>query len=50
MESVNATTPVSWSIPKIKFYIEVRGEMKNRAAYDAAANKKVEAVRASLGV
>jgi len=39
--------------PKIKFYIEVRGEMKTRADYDAAdaaANKKVEAVRASLGV
>ena len=39
--------------PKIKFYIEVRGEMKSRAEYDAAdaaANKKVEAVRASLGV
>jgi phosphoglucomutase len=39
--------------PKIKFYIEVRGEMKSRADYDAAdadANKKVEAVRASLGI
>ncbi|MCE5332234.1 MAG: phospho-sugar mutase [Bacteroidales bacterium] len=39
--------------PKIKFYIEVRGEMKSRAGYnaaDAAANAKVEAVRASLGV
>ncbi|HRZ99063.1 MAG TPA: phospho-sugar mutase, partial [Paludibacter sp.] len=39
--------------PKIKFYIEVRGEMKDRAAYyaaDAAANVKIEAVRASLGV
>jgi phosphoglucomutase len=39
--------------PKIKFYIEVRGEMKSRADYDAAneaANKKVEAARASLGV
>jgi phosphoglucomutase len=39
--------------PKIKFYIEVRGEMKSRAEYDAAdaaANIKVEAVRASLGV
>jgi len=39
--------------PKIKFYIEVRGEMKSRADYDAAdaaANQKVEAVRASLGV
>jgi phosphoglucomutase len=39
--------------PKIKFYIEVRGEMKNRAEYDAAdkaANAKVEAVRVSLGV
>jgi len=39
--------------PKIKFYIEVRGEMKSRAEYDAAdaaANVKIEAVRASLGV
>jgi phosphoglucomutase len=39
--------------PKIKFYIEVRGEMKSRSEYDAAdaaANKKVEAVRTSLGV
>jgi phosphoglucomutase len=39
--------------PKIKFYIEVRGEMNSRAEYDAAdeaANKKVEAVRTSLGV
>jgi len=39
--------------PKIKFYVEVRGEMKSRAEYaaaDAAANKKIEAVRASLGV
>lgn len=39
--------------PKIKFYIEVRGEMKSREDYeaaDAAANAKVEAVRASLGV
>ncbi|ADQ79006.1 phosphoglucomutase/phosphomannomutase alpha/beta/alpha domain I [Paludibacter propionicigenes WB4] len=39
--------------PKIKFYIEVRGAMTSRADYDAAdaaANKKIEAVRASLGV
>jgi Phosphomannomutase len=39
--------------PKIKFYIEVRGEMESREEYDvadAAANTKVEAVRASLGV
>ena len=39
--------------PKIKFYIEVRGEMKSRAEYvaaDNAANAKIEAVRASLGV
>lgn len=39
--------------PKIKFYIEVRGEMKSRADYnaaDAAANVKIEAARASLGV
>ena len=39
--------------PKIKFYIEVRGVMKTRSDYDAAdatANKKIEAVRASLGI
>ena len=39
--------------PKIKFYIEVRGEMTSRAAYDAAdaaANEKIEAVRVSLRV
>lgn len=39
--------------PKIKFYIEVRGEMKTREDYDvadAAANTKVEAVRKSLNV
>ncbi|GAB1415590.1 phospho-sugar mutase [Paludibacter sp.] len=39
--------------PKIKFYIEVRGTMKSRADYDvadAAANVKIEAARASLGV
>ena len=39
--------------PKIKFYVEVRGTMNSRAEYDAAdaaANKKIEAVRASLGV
>lgn len=39
--------------PKIKFYIEVRGEMKSRADYDAAdaaANLKIDAARASLKV
>lgn len=39
--------------PKIKFYVEVRGTMASRADYsaaDAAANAKIEAVRASLGV
>ncbi|MDR2839897.1 MAG: phospho-sugar mutase [Paludibacter sp.] len=39
--------------PKIKFYIEVRGEMKSRADYYAAeetANAKIELVRKSLGV
>lgn len=39
--------------PKIKFYIEVRGSMNSRVEYDAAdaaANKKIDAVRASLGV
>ena len=37
--------------PKIKFYIEVRGEMKSRADYDAAdaaANVKIDAVRFDL--
>jgi len=39
--------------PKIKFYIEVRGEMKDRTAYDKAsadAEIKVQAVMKSLGV
>ncbi len=39
--------------PKIKFYIEVRGELKSRADYDqvdAAAQQKIDAVRASLGI
>ncbi len=39
--------------PKIKFYMEVRGEMKTRADYDAAdatANKKIDAIRASLAI
>lgn len=39
--------------PKIKFYIEVRLPLASRADFDAvnaAADKKVEAVRASLGV
>ena len=37
--------------PKIKFYIEVRGEMKSRADYDAAdaaANVKIDAVQFDL--
>lgn len=39
--------------PKIKFYIEVRGEMKSRADYadaDAKADEKINAVRKDLGV
>lgn len=39
--------------PKIKFYIEVKGEMGCRncfAAADAAAEKKIEAVMKSLGI
>jgi phosphomannomutase len=39
--------------PKIKFYIEVRGEMKSRAdfvAAEATAETKIGAVRKSLGV
>ncbi len=38
--------------PKIKFYVEVRGNMSSRAEYDAAdaaADAKIEAVRVSLG-
>ncbi|MCX6308485.1 MAG: phospho-sugar mutase, partial [Bacteroidia bacterium] len=39
--------------PKIKFYIEVRGEMASRSDYDAAvaaSEVKVKAVMASLGL
>lgn len=39
--------------PKIKFYIEVQAPLANRADFNAVeetANKKIEAVRASLGV
>jgi len=39
--------------PKIKFYMEVKGTLKSVADYveaDAAAAKKIEAVRASLGI
>lgn len=39
--------------PKIKFYIEVRGILNNRAEYDAVdaeAQQKIDAVRASLGI
>ncbi len=39
--------------PKIKFYIEVRGEMKSRADYAAAdekADEKINAVRKDMGV
>ncbi len=39
--------------PKIKFYIEVRGEMKSRAEYnavDALADEKINAVRSDMGV
>lgn len=39
--------------PKIKFYIEVKGEMKNAADYKnacAAADKKVEAIKKSLNL
>ena len=39
--------------PKIKFYIEVSGELPSRADYDkvvAAAEEKIKAVAASLGV
>ncbi len=39
--------------PKIKFYIEVRGVLNNRADYDAveaAAQQKIDAVRTSLGI
>ncbi|MFV0390783.1 MAG: phospho-sugar mutase [Paludibacteraceae bacterium] len=39
--------------PKIKFYIEVRGEMKSRGEYDVAdakADEKINAVRTDLGI
>ena len=39
--------------PKIKFYMEIKGEMKTAddyAAATAAANKKAEAVKQSLGI
>ncbi len=39
--------------PKIKFYVEVRGEIKERSEYEAveaAADEKVKAVLASMGV
>ena len=39
--------------PKIKFYMEVKGTLNSAADYveaDAAAAKKIEAVRASLGI
>jgi len=39
--------------PKIKFYIEVRGEMKARGEYDLAseaADVKVQEVMKSLGL
>ncbi len=39
--------------PKIKFYMEVKGTLKSAADYveaDEAAAKKIEAVRASLGI
>ncbi len=39
--------------PKIKFYVEVLGELKSKSEYDAAnkkADEKIEAVRKSLGV
>ena len=39
--------------PKIKFYVEVKGEMKSPADYptaNAAANEKVEAIKNSLNL
>ena len=39
--------------PKIKFYIEVRGELKSREGYDKAeqaADEKIKAVMASLNL
>lgn len=38
---------------KSSFYIEVKGELKSREDYekaDAAADKKIEAVKLSLGI
>ncbi|MGI6218768.1 MAG: phospho-sugar mutase [Bacteroidaceae bacterium] len=39
--------------PKIKFYIEVKGQMNSRSDYEAASQKadeKIEAVKKSLGI
>ena len=39
--------------PKIKFYIEVKGKMADKSEYhaaDAAAEKKIEAVKKDLGI
>ena len=39
--------------PKIKFYVEVKGEMKSASEYDsaiAAAEAKIQAVKADLGI
>ena len=43
----------SGSEPKIKFYVEVKGQMGCHKSFDAsnaAAQEKVEAVRKSLGI
>ena len=39
--------------PKIKFYIEVHGEMKSAADYDKATSKadeKIEVIKKDLGI
>lgn len=52
-DGTKASVRPSGTEPKIKFYIEVRGDMKSRADFDLAeekAQQKIEAVRASFGV
>ena len=39
--------------PKIKFYFEVRGELRSRAGYDAAeidADKLIDSMMAEMGL
>ncbi|MBP8781489.1 MAG: phospho-sugar mutase, partial [Paludibacteraceae bacterium] len=50
-EGTKISVRPSGTEPKIKFYIEVRGELKNRKDYEKAnqvADEKIKAVMASL--